>query len=141
MDFAKEKLKRLQQRLLKLSAGNQLLNTNFRARGLDRFRIIDELPDNIYKMLANEKLLRFDPLPPFDDIPKDEKSRKFIKALEDARLSDEQYLRKMAEIEAEETEDMNQAAEDAELALRILVRKNLGLPNSFASQFRRLALL
>lgn len=129
MDFAKEKLKRLQQRLLKLSTGNQLLNTNFRARGLDRFRIIDELPDNIYKMLSNEKLLRFDPLPPFDDIPKDERSRKFIKALEDARLSDEQYLRKMAEIESEEAEDMNQAAEDAELALRILVRKNLGLPN------------
>ena len=80
-------------------------------------------------MLSNEKLLRFDPLPPFDDVPKDEKTRKFIKALEDARLSDEHYLRKMAQIETEEAEDMNQAAEEAELALRILVRKNLGLPN------------
>lgn len=129
MNFAKEKLKKLQQRLLKLSAGNQLLNTNFRARGLDRFRIIDELPDNIYKMLSNEKLLRFNPLPPLDDIPRDEKTRKFIKALEDARLSDENYLRKMAEIEAEDAEDMNQSAEDAELALRVLVRRNLGLPN------------
>ena len=65
-------------------------------------------------MLSNEKLLRFDPLPPFDDVPKDEKTRKFIKALEDARLSDEHYLRKMAQIETEEAEDMNQAAEEAE---------------------------
>ena len=128
-DFEKEKLKRLQQRLLKLTAGNQLLNTNFRARGLDRFRIIDELPNNIYKMLADERPLRFDPLPPFDDTPRDEKTPKFKKALDDARLSDEVYLRKMVEIEAEESEDMNQAAEDAELALRILVRKNLALPN------------
>ena len=128
-DFAKEKLKRLQQRLLKLTAGNQLLNTNFRARGLDRFRIIDEFPNNIYKMLADERPLRFGPLPPFDDTPRDEKTTKFKKALDDARLSDEVYLRKMAEIEAEESEDMNQAAEDAELALRILVRKNLALPN------------
>ena len=127
MDFAKEKLEHLRQRLLKLSTSNQLLNTNFAARGLNRFRIIDELPNNIYGSLSAEKVLRFDPLPNLDDIPSDEKTPKFLKALEGARLTDEQYQRKIEAIENEGADDLHQAVEDAESALRVRVRKSLGL--------------
>ena len=77
--IVKEKLEKLQQRLLKLATSNQLLNTNFQSRGLDRFRIIDELPDQLYSSLVNDKTMKFDPLPQLDDDPRDEQKPKFKK--------------------------------------------------------------
>ena len=49
LSIIKEKLENLQQRLLRLTTVNHLLNTNFQRRELDRFRVIDELsPEEIF---------------------------------------------------------------------------------------------
>ena len=125
--IVKEKLEKLQQRLLKLTTSNQLLNTNFQSRGLDRFRIIDELPDELYSLLVNDKVMRFDPLPLLGDDPRDEQKPQFKKLLEDLRLTDVDFLRKIDQIEREDVDDLNQATEDAERGLKNKVRKALNM--------------
>ena len=75
--FALEKLEALRERLLDLTARNRMINSKFSAYGKKHFRIIDEIPQQVYEKLSSSSMT-FQPLPPLEDEPKDEKKKIFI---------------------------------------------------------------
>jgi hypothetical protein len=60
-NFAMDSLENLRRRLLDLSARNRLLNFSHGRQG--NVRVIDELPDELHRMLLSEEELRFQAIP------------------------------------------------------------------------------
>ena len=104
MSFIKEQLTQFKDRLLDLSKRNRMLNSNFKSRGKQQFRFIDEIPDQLYERLLKSSM-QFIPLPNPKDEPLDEKSDEFINELEIAIYSDEIYLSEIKKIEESNLED------------------------------------
>lgn len=86
---AQKRIADLRMRLLDLSNANRLLNYKFSNRSRRQVRLVDELPDQLISKLQDGKRLVFKSLPEPDDEPEDEKSDRFLLALEQARRSDE----------------------------------------------------
>ena len=112
MSILSEKLAVFKNRLLDLSARNRMLNSNFQARTSSHFRVIDELPDQLYEKLSSGRMT-FQSLPPMESDPSDEKQTKFKKALEVKLLIDEEYLEETRIIDEDPPDDINQANENA----------------------------
>ena len=89
-EFALEKLNALKERLLDLTARNRMINSKFSAYGKKHFRIIDEIPQQIYEKLSSS--MTFQPLPPLKDEPKDEKKKIFKEKLSLAKHTDQEYI-------------------------------------------------
>jgi hypothetical protein len=82
-DVAQKSIATLRKRLLDLSNYNRLLNFKFSDRSRTHVRIIDELPDVLYRKLVDDgKRLTFTALPEPKDEPQDEKSEEFLAALQ-----------------------------------------------------------
>ena len=114
MDQLAERISKFKERLLDLSARNRLLNSNFKAKAATQFRVIDELPDELYRKLSSNSKMFFEPLPKMDEDPLDErKSKKFQDLLEIKRKTDEQFVEKMEQIEREEVENADEVSESA----------------------------
>jgi hypothetical protein len=113
------------KRLLNLSLNNRLLNFKHSERGKNYVRIVNTKPDLFVQALANNDL-DFVALPPLNSEPEDEKTDEFLRALEQAKLTDEIYLKALSKLD---TEGANEKSQEAfELDLRNRVRAELGLP-------------
>ena len=123
----KDKIENIRPKLLDLSRRNPLISARLGPRSGSVVQIVDELPDVLAFNLAGKRPMRFVPLPSLDDDPKDERTRKFLNALSEARLTDEAYL--------EQEENLDPAAADAldrgeqiERNLKDRVRDLLAMP-------------
>ena len=97
-ELIRAKIENLRPRLLDLSRRNPLISTRFSPRSNSHIRVVDELPDALSFFLSDQQTMRFVPLPPLDEDPKDEQTRQFQDALANARLTDETYLAAVDEI-------------------------------------------
>ena len=121
------KIENLRPKLLDLSRRNPLISTRFSPRSNSHFRVVDELPDVLSFYLGNQQKMRFVPLPPLEEDPKDEQSREFQNALTNARLTDEIYLAAAEELDPDSEESLEQNQKQ-ERELRDRVRDFLGMP-------------
>lgn len=120
------KIENLRPKLLDLSRRNPLVSTRLSGRSNSYIRAVDELPDVLFFGLSQKEAFRFDPLPPLDEDPKDERTDEFERALSEARLTDEVYSEALEQIEADDEEGPAKQRQ-AERALRDRVREQLGM--------------
>jgi hypothetical protein len=85
---AVSRIAELRKRLLDLTNANRLLNFKFRDRSRSYVRVIETVPDAMFAKLAEGEQFQFRSLPEKTDEPPDEKTDRFLMALEQARLSD-----------------------------------------------------
>lgn len=135
MENISKYLSKCKDKLLDLSGRNRLINSQFSTRSLERFRIIDEVPDQLYQNLINGKTMKFVSLPPKPKNPRDEETNEFKRELEKFKLIDEEYLEETKRIEEEEIEDLNQSWENADRKLRNKVREELNLKDLEGIEF------
>ena len=126
-DLIRKRIETLRPKLLDLGRRNPLISTKLTPRTASVVRMIDELPEVIRFNLVNQVPLRFIPLPPLDDDPRDEQTSRFEDALSAARLSDDTYL---AALEATDLIQENGAdgIRKVERELKDRVRAALGMP-------------
>ena len=128
-----EKVENLRPKLLDLSRRNPLISTRLGPKSSSIIRVVDELPDILAFNLLNGTKMRFVPLPPLADDPKDEQSREFQSALSEARLTDEVYLEAKTIIDPDD-ENAEEQSKTIERALKDRVREALGMPPHGSSQ-------
>ena len=126
-NLLQEKLSKFQDKLLDLSKRNKMIKSNFQSRAKTHFRVIDEIPDILYKKLL-EGNMEFKPLPPIDKNPKDENTPEFKEKLALMEKENEEYINEMEKIEREQTDNLNEAKEKALRMLKNKVRIELNLP-------------
>ena len=126
-NFVKECIEKYKLKLLDLSRRNNLISFNHSERSRQHIRVIDELPDCLYEELLYGKKLTFLALPEEDEIPPDEKSSIFLRYLERAKLTDEEYI-KAVDLVDEDKEGALDQIKKIERELRNKIRKELGLP-------------
>ncbi len=90
INIARNKLAVFKDRLLDLTARNRMINSKFNGLSKQHFRIIDEIPQEIYFKLQNS-LMTFNSLPPIKNEPPDEKKNEFKEALSRALHTDLEY--------------------------------------------------
>ena len=92
MSLFEETLTRYQKNLLDVTSRNRLINSNFTSKKSNQhFGIVDTVPDLILnKFNTGTGTMEFISLPARDDI--DEDSEEFLILLENAKLSDDEYL-------------------------------------------------
>lgn len=117
----------LRQKLLDLTRRNQLLNYNLSPRSRRFIQIFDVSLQGVHDALVvDERSLDIVPLPELDNIPPEEKTTEFIAAFERAKLTDEIYLDRIAELDKAQVQEES-FYNQAELDLRDRVRTQLGL--------------
>lgn len=122
-----EKIGELRMRLLDLTNRNALLNFQHSEKALTHIRIVDELPDFLFRLLLEGEPLTFKPLPEPDDEPQDEKTEEFLTYFREATLTDEQYLKEIAELIDDDDSFDDLAVIERNLKNR--VRERLGMPS------------
>jgi hypothetical protein len=125
-DLINLKIETLRPRLLDLSRRNPLISTKLTSRSNSHVRVVDKLPDVLFYNLGNSQEMRFVPLPPLEDDPRDEQTETFSRALANARLTDPDYLTAAEEIDSS-SEDYLDLNRKIERALKDKVRAQLGL--------------
>jgi transcriptional regulator of met regulon len=121
--LAKE-LSRLREKLLDLTLKNPLLNFKH-SRGRLVIRVIDEVPNQIYGRLDEDKAFRFRSLGDRVDEPPDESTIEFRRALEAARLEDPEYVQAR---KAAGDDPGDRVLDRLERELRDRLRTRLGMP-------------
>jgi len=125
--LAQSLIKELRTRLLDLKNNNRLLNFRFSDRSRSHIRVIDELPDVLYaKLIEEEKTVIFEALPEPDEGPDDETTPEYLRALEEALLTDDEYKNAIVELGAQE--EGSEAAQRLERKTRDKIRGKLGMP-------------
>ena len=125
-ELVNSRVENLRPKLLDLSRRNPLVSTRFSDRSHSHVRAVDELPDVIFKIISEDKM-RFVPLPKLEDDPLDEQTREFEIAVADSRLTEEEYLGTLDQID----QDRDDSAERyliAERELKDRVREFFGMP-------------
>ncbi len=125
--FVKECIEKYRSKLLDTSRRNSLISFNHSERSRQHIRVIDELPDFLYSEFLDGKKLTFLPLPEEDQIPPDEKTPEFIRHIEQAKLTDEDYIEAVDAIDEDEDGALDNIKE-IERELRNKIRKELKLP-------------
>lgn len=120
------KIEELRARLLNLSLSNKLLSTKHSDRSRAVVRVVNESPNGLFASLS-EGAMSFAALPPLEEEPRDERTEAFKRAVDAARLTDEQYKKEMAALEESEREDAGDEAERIERSLKDRVRAALGM--------------
>ena len=97
IEFARESIEKLRDKILvgSTSNRNKLINFKHRDNRRDQVRIVDEIPDHIYEQLSNNKSFIFKPLPEEEKEPKDEQTQQFIDAYKVAKREDQVYLKEV----------------------------------------------
>lgn len=124
-NFVNDSVEKYRSRLLDTSKRNNLISFNHSERSRQHIRIIDELPDFLYGELVSGKKLTFQPLPEEEQVPPDEKTAEFLRYLEQARLTDEDYIKA---VDAMAEEDALDKIKEIERKLRNKIREELKLP-------------
>ena len=117
----------LREKLLDLTKRNRMLNYSLNARSKRHLQFFDEVPEQIYRLLAAENA-QFEtlPLPEPEDIPKDEKTEEFFSALEHAKVADIEYLTQLQVLESTGRDDDHNLTK-IERELRERLRAELGM--------------
>lgn len=93
-DLIRTKIAALRPKLMDVSRRNPLINNTVRSANSSYIRVVDELPEFIWKHLVEEnKTFLLTSLPPLDIDPPDELRGEFLDALDIAKISDEEYLK------------------------------------------------
>lgn len=116
-------LETLRIRLLDLSGRNRLLNFNFSERSRTQVRLVDKLPNQIFRKL--EEGITIASLPKHSEHPADEDDDTFHLRLETLRDADEQYIAAVASLD--ETDRDSEEFQRIERELRDKVRNELGM--------------
>lgn len=127
INFVQECVEKYRSKLLDTSRRNSLISFNHSERSRQHIRIIDELPDFLYGEFLDGKKLTFLPLPEEDQIPPDEKNPEFMRHLEQAKLTDEEYTEAIDAIDEDEEGALDKLKE-IERELRNKIREELKLP-------------
>jgi len=109
LELVNSRIEKIRPKLLDLTRRNPLLSTRFSDRSHSHIRIVDELPQIIFNQLIEGKMC-FNPLPPLEQDPKDEKTLEFQKALADARITDQIYTETLDKINQDVDESADQLA-------------------------------
>ncbi len=126
-EFVQECIEKYRAKLLDTSRRNSLISFNHSERSRQHIRVIDELPDFLYGEFLNGKKLTFRALPEEDQVPPDEKTSEFLSHLEQAKLTDEEYIKAIDSIDEDEEGALDKLKE-IERELRNKIRENLALP-------------
>ena len=122
---AESRIADLRKRLLDLSNANRLLNFKFRERSRSYVRVIEGVPDVIFAKLVEGEQFKFKSLPEKTDESPDEKTDRFLMALEQARLSDAVYLEELSKLD---DDPEGEKTFQIERRLKDRVRTQLKLP-------------
>ena len=128
-----DKVEHLRPKLLDLSRRNPLISARMGPKSRSIIRVVDELPDVLAFNLMNGTEMRFVPLPPVGEDPKDEQSREFQSALNEARLTDEIYLNAQTNIDPDD-ENLEENSKTIDRALKDRVREALGMAPHASTQ-------
>ncbi len=131
-DMINSKIEQMRPKLLDLTRRNPLLSTKFSTRSHSLVRVIDELPDNLFERLQNNKMC-FDSLPALDQDPKDEQNSEFKKALAEAKNTDESYLIGTESLDYD-SEDYEENEQRLIRELKDHVRESLSMPARVTSK-------
>ena len=126
-DYVKDQIEKCRDRLLDTSKRNNLISFKHSQRSHRYIRVIDELPDFLYDELIEDKKLTFPcSLPEEGEIPPDdEQTPKFRRHLEQAKLTDEDYIKALDSLGGgEEGAQSKQIERD----LRNKIREHLQMP-------------
>jgi hypothetical protein len=126
-DMVRDGVKRAQNKLIDLSMRNSMLNFKHSEKSVRHVRIIDKQIRVLVEALSNGEGFDLVPVPPVEQVPRDEDTDSFRSALRAAKEVDEEWLA---------AEDARRAAGNrrrlrgkaAERALRDRVRAQLGMP-------------
>ena len=125
-EFTIRVVKEFREKLLDLTRKNRTLNFRHSDRARTHIRVIDEIPDFLFKTIASGKKMTFKSLPEPVDRPKDEQTQDFRDELEAVRLTDEKYRQDMDALDPDA--DNSEQERKIERKLRDKVREKLGLP-------------
>jgi very-short-patch-repair endonuclease len=118
----------LRERHLDMSLRNPMLSYKHRPTSKRQLQIVDEVPDEVYRLLTVDGAsLDFVALPEPDETPLDERTEEFMAALDHAKVADLEHLTKLQGLESAGRDDEFALAE-AERELRDRIRVQLGLP-------------
>ncbi len=131
-DYIRSILDKMKERLLDLTRRNPLINTRFSERSHSHIRIVDELPEVIFKKIVDSSMI-FQPLPSIDEPLPDELTNKFKKTLIEFKNTDEIYRR---ELEGIDHSSENSARELLRIERDLIdrVRAHLRLPKRVWSE-------
>lgn len=127
IELVRARIDSLRPKLLDLSRRNPLIATKFSPRGSSYIRVVDELPDVLFFNLSGQEKMKFVPLPPLDEDPKDEQDRKFKNAFASAQLTDELYRAGSDAIDPASDGGLEKSRK-LDRELRDRVRELLGMP-------------
>jgi hypothetical protein len=125
-EFTEKVLGVLREKLLDLTRRNRTLNYKHSDRARTHIRVIDEMPDYLFEMIASGKKMTFKPLPAPVDRPKDEQTPEYKDAFDAAMLTDEEFRMAMDALDPDA--DNTEEEWRIERALRDRVREKLDLP-------------
>ncbi len=125
-ELINSRIETLRPKLLDLSRRNPLIATKLTSRSNSHIRVVDELPEILHYNLSNNQEMRFVPLPPLEDDPKDEQTEAFRRALANAQLTDPDYLSAAEGIDSSSDEYLDLSLK-IERNLKDKVRTQLGL--------------
>lgn len=126
-DMVRDGVRRAQSKLIDLGMRNSMLNFKHSEKSARHVRIADEQISVLVEALGNGEHFDLAPVPPVEQIPRDEDSDSFRLALKAAKQVDEEWL---AAEDAWRAAGRRRRIRDkaAERALRDRVRARLGLP-------------
>jgi very-short-patch-repair endonuclease len=124
-DFVRQTIEKLRARLLDLTLRNPLISFKHSDRSRRHVRVIDELPDQLDNRLRAEGVMRFKSLGAESSEPDEEKTILFRRALDAARLEEDEYRQ---QLEALGVDPGERAIEELDHQLRIRLRQRLGMP-------------
>ena len=128
INFAKESIAKLREKILVGSTTNRNTLINFKHRDVKRgqVRIVDEIIDHIYQDLTNGKSFTFKALPEEEKEPKDEQTQKFLDTFEIATREDQVFSREIEKL-GQLYDGSNKESLKIERELKDRVRIQLGL--------------
>lgn len=117
----------LKRKLLDFSRRNNLINYKFAvSRYRPNLRIIDEVPDTIYKKIQKGKPLCFQGIPlPEIKSPSDENTKEFKKLLQEEKINNLDYKKSLEKFKIEPNSKEENRIENE---LKDSLRKKIGLP-------------
>ena len=125
-DIVSKRIDNLRIKLLDLTRRNPLISTKFSEKSNSLIRVIDEVPDMILESIISHEM-KISSLPDLNINPKDENTQIFHNTFTEARLNDEIYLKRIEEID-ENDSDASSLFSQSERQLKDRIREKLKLP-------------
>lgn len=96
--FVRDVIQKYRTKLLDLTNRNPLISFRHSERSRSHIRLIDEIPEILFKKLADGRSLRFEPLPDPELVPPEENSPQFKDRVRTAESEDQAYQQAVAEL-------------------------------------------